>query len=192
MVRSCPKCKTNEYTNRNLVMMVNECAHPICQNCVETIFARNSNRCPYEGCVKILRKNQFHEQIFDDSTIERENYIRKRLNKVVLFIFKEIKTFFFQIYNLHEDDFNKLREYNDYLEHFEEIVYKLVNEIDVDEVEAEIADFQEKNSELIKRNAKRLTKDDIWINQMIDEEMNRTRRLKIESNDNVLLLLLFF
>lgn len=82
MVRSCPKCKTNEYTNRNLVMMINECGHPLCQNCVENIFVRNSNRCPYEGCIKVLKKNGFWEQIFDDPTIERENHIRKRLNKV--------------------------------------------------------------------------------------------------------------
>lgn len=82
MVRSCPKCKTNEYTNRSLVMMINECGHSLCQNCVENIFARNSNRCPYEGCIKVLRKNGFWEQTFDDPLIERENHIRKRLNKV--------------------------------------------------------------------------------------------------------------
>lgn len=65
----------------------------------------------------------------------------------------------------------------------------MVNEINIENVEAEISNFQEKNFEIIKRNVKRLSKDDIWVNQMIDEETNRTRRLKIESNDNVISLI---
>lgn len=52
-------------------------------------------------------------------------------------------------------------------------------------MEAELSDFQEKNSESIKRNVKRLSKDDIWVNQMLDIETNRVRRLKAESNDIV-------
>ncbi|KAK5978404.1 hypothetical protein GCK32_004583 [Trichostrongylus colubriformis] len=30
-MRECAKCKSNEYTNKNLVMMVNECGHPLCK-----------------------------------------------------------------------------------------------------------------------------------------------------------------
>lgn len=82
MVRKCPKCKTDEYNNKNLIMMINECGHPLCQNCVENIFARNSNRCPFQGCSKTLKKNNFWEMLLDDPKIERENFIRRRLDKV--------------------------------------------------------------------------------------------------------------
>lgn len=63
-------------------MMINECGHPLCKNCVENIFARNANVCPYNGCGKTLKKNNFWEQVFDDPRVERENAVRKRLDKV--------------------------------------------------------------------------------------------------------------
>ncbi|KAI6242871.1 Importin N-terminal domain-containing protein [Aphelenchoides fujianensis] len=154
-MRSCPKCKSNEYNNRQLVMMINECGHPLCQNCVENIFARNSNKCPYEGCEKILRKNNFWEQTFDDPFIEKENYIRRKVLKT---------------YNFLEDNFNSLKEYNDYLEHVEEIIFKLVNDVDVAEAEEEIRKFREQNAEQIERNRRRLNPDDLWIKEMLLEE----------------------
>lgn len=146
-------------------MMINECGHPLCQNCVENIFARNANRCPYDGCAKLLRKNNFWEQMFDDPMIERENYIRKRLRK---------------IYNLQEDDFLSLHDFNNYLERVEEIVFNLANDIDVDETEAEVKKFKEVNQEKIERNRRRINPDDIWISEMLNEETNRTKRLKAE------------
>ncbi|KAI6227964.1 RING-type domain-containing protein [Aphelenchoides besseyi] len=160
-MRSCPKCKSNEYNNRQLVMMINECGHPLCQNCVENIFARNSNRCPYDGCEKMLRKNNFWEQSFDDPFIEKENYIRRKVLKT---------------YNFLEENFSNLKEYNDYLEHVEEIVFKLVNEIDVQQVEEEIREFRERNSETIEKNRRRLNPDDQWIKEMLAEEAKAQAR----------------
>lgn len=83
MSRQCPKCLTKEYNNRNMVMMINECGHPLCKNCVETIFARNVAPC--HQCGKTLKKNTFWEQMFDDPMIEKENFIRKKLKKVDLY-----------------------------------------------------------------------------------------------------------
>ncbi|KHJ76215.1 zinc finger, C3HC4 type, partial [Oesophagostomum dentatum] len=103
-MRECTKCKSNEYTNKNLVMMVNECGHPLCKNCVENLFVRNAGPC--HVCGKTLRKNNFWEQVFDDPLIEKETHIRRRLRKT---------------YNLKKDDFPSLREFNDYLERFETI-----------------------------------------------------------------------
>ena len=62
--------------------MVNECGHSLCQNCVENVFARNVNKCPNEGCAKMLKKSNFWVQQFDDPAIEREIYFRKRISKV--------------------------------------------------------------------------------------------------------------
>ncbi|KAK6056480.1 zinc finger, C3HC4 type [Cooperia oncophora] len=81
-MRECGKCKSNEYTNKNLVMMVNECGHPLCKNCVENLFSRNAGPC--HVCGKTLRRNNFWEQVFDDPLIEKETHIRRRLRKASL------------------------------------------------------------------------------------------------------------
>jgi len=162
-MRRCPKCKANEFTNRGIVLMINECGHSLCQNCVENMFVRNVNKCPHEDCGKMLKKSNFWIQQFDDPTIEREIYIRKRISKT---------------YNLQQDDFSTLREFNNYLEHVEEMVFRLVSEIDVDQTEAEIKQYKEQNSEIIERNRRRPTVDDIWISKMLEDETNRSKRLR--------------
>ncbi|VDM45838.1 unnamed protein product [Toxocara canis] len=158
-MRECPKCRTKEYTNRSMVMMINDCGHPLCRNCVESLFARNSGPCPQ--CGKILWKKGFWEQIFDNPIIEKENSIRRRLRK---------------IYNLKRENFATAREYNDYLERIETMVMNLAHEIDVEETEAEISRFKSENSELVERNKKKasfhehLDEDQIWIREMLEEE----------------------
>ncbi|VDK27839.1 unnamed protein product [Gongylonema pulchrum] len=155
-MRQCPKCKAKEYHNRAMVMMINECGHPLCRNCVENLFARNSGPCPQ--CGKILWKKGFWVQIFDDPMVEKENHIRKKLKKV---------------YNLKRDDFPTLRDFNDYLEHVETVVMNLTCNIDVEETEAEISRFKEENSELIERNRRKLDEDQIWVRQMLEEEQKK-------------------
>ncbi|RCN38328.1 CDK-activating kinase assembly factor MAT1 [Ancylostoma caninum] len=159
-MRECTKCKSNEYTNKNLVMMVNECGHPLCKNCVENLFVRNAGPC--HVCGKTLRKNNFWEQVFDDPLIEKETHIRRRLRK---------------IYNLKKDDFPSLREFNDYLERFECLVCNLAFGIDVEDTEAEIAAFKEANAELIEKNKKRLDEDQIWIMQNLKEDRDMKTRV---------------
>jgi len=152
-------------------MMVNECGHPLCQNCVENIFARNANTCPYQGCDRMLKKNTFWQQMFDDPFIEKENFVRKRILK---------------IYNLLEDDFSSLRDYNDYLERVETIIYKLVNNEDVAEIEEKIRIYREEHSEAIERNRRRLNADDKWINGILEQEAKAQARNQAEYQDVVM------
>ncbi|CAJ0955581.1 unnamed protein product, partial [Mesorhabditis belari] len=159
-MRECRKCKSSEYTNKNLIMLINECGHPLCKNCVDNLFARNAAPC--EVCGKMLKKNNFWEQVFDDPVIEKENFIRKRIRK---------------IYNLREADFPNLREFNDYLERVETIVMNLIHEEDVDGTEKEIKAFQEAHGEDIERNRKKLGPDELWIQQQIREESAMKARL---------------
>jgi len=168
MVKKCLKCMSDEYTNKSLVMLINECGHPLCRNCVENIFAGNANKCPIAGCGRMMRKNNYREQLFDNPQIERENFIRKRLAKT---------------FNLQEDNFPSLRAFNDYLETYEDIIFKLANDIDVEETEAAIRAFKDEHAEQIELNRKRLTPDDIWINQMLDEEEKQARRLRTEIDE---------
>lgn len=165
-MRECPKCKTKEYTNRSMVMMINECGHPLCKNCVENLFARNSGPCPQ--CGKTLYKKGFWQQMYDDPIVEKDNHIRKKLKK---------------IYNLHREDFSNAREYNDYLEHFETIVMNLANDINLEETEAEIKNFKEKNSELIEKNRKKLDEDELFVQRNLEEE-RRFKELKERNGFN--------
>ncbi|VDM94955.1 unnamed protein product [Thelazia callipaeda] len=157
-MRECPKCKSKEYSSRAMLMMINVCGHPICRNCVDNLFARNSGPCPQ--CGKILWKKGFWPQVFEDPVIEKENYIRKKLKKV---------------FNLKRSDFTDLNEFNNYLERLEAIILNLTHNMDTEETEAEIDRFKEENVTIIKRNKRKLDDDQMWVRQLLQEE----QRLKI-------------
>ena len=94
----CPICKTDKYLSPNMNFLINpECYHKICESCVDRIFSLGPAPCPYPKCGKILRKNKFKKQIFDDLGIEKEIDIRKRVSG---------------IYNKTEEDFDDLKENN--------------------------------------------------------------------------------
>nr|XP_009764761.1 PREDICTED: CDK-activating kinase assembly factor MAT1 [Nicotiana sylvestris] len=53
------------------------------------------------------------------------------------------------IFNKREEDFPSLREYNDYLEEVEDMIFNLIEGIDVPAIEAKIAQYQRENAEQI-------------------------------------------
>uniref|UniRef100_A0A0D9XRZ6 MAT1 centre domain-containing protein n=1 Tax=Leersia perrieri TaxID=77586 RepID=A0A0D9XRZ6_9ORYZ len=53
------------------------------------------------------------------------------------------------IFNKTQDHFPCLRDYNDYLEEVEDMTFNLVEGIDVEEIEAKIARYQQENAEQI-------------------------------------------
>lgn len=124
----CPICKTDRYLSPNMVFLINpECYHKICESCVDRIFSLGPSQCPYPKCGKILRKNKFKKQVFEDIAIEREVDIRKRVQS---------------IYNKTEEDFDSLQQYNEYLEKVENIIFNLANNIDRDATDAEVAKYE--------------------------------------------------
>jgi hypothetical protein len=69
------------------------------------------------------------------------------------------------------------------LEQFEELVWNLSNDINVDECQLKIEKFRNENAELIERNRKRLTSDDIWMKQNLEDEKRMKSRINaIEMN----------
>lgn len=108
----CPVCRTNRYFNKDLRFLINpDCYHPMCSNCVDRIFTDAPAQCPYAGCHKTLRKKGFRQPFFDDLSIEREWDIRKRVASV---------------FNKTQDDFETLRDYNEYLNQVEDLTFDLV------------------------------------------------------------------
>ena len=60
--------------------------------------------CPI--CQRTLRKNKFRQQTFEDTLVEREVDLRKRIART---------------FNKAEEDFPTLKDYNDYLEEVENL-----------------------------------------------------------------------
>ena len=150
---ACPRCKTTKYRNPHLKLMVNTCGHALCDNCVELLFVRGSGECP--ECHVALRKNNFRVQLFEDACVEKEVDIRKRILKD---------------YNKKEEDFSSLREYNDYLEEVEDIIFNLTNGVDVESTKKRIDDYKRQNQTQIKKNRNKLSKDDLLLEEMIEIE----------------------
>ncbi|VEU23934.1 DEKNAAC105160 [Brettanomyces naardenensis] len=134
----CPVCKTDKYLSPEIQFKINpECYHKICDACVDRIFSLGPSPCPYPNCGKILRKNKFKTQVFDDLEVEKECDIRRRV---------------LNIYNKKEADFPLTDDYNSYQEEIEDIVYKLLHKIDVEKTEEQLKEYSIANKQSIRMN----------------------------------------
>lgn len=116
--------------------------------------------CPVISCGKTLRKNKFRKQTFEDVSVEREVDVRKRVALT---------------FNKRADDFDSLREYNDYLEKVEDITFKLINRVDVQQTERELMDYEAENKELINTNAARQAAEMMAFAQATEAEKESQR-----------------
>lgn len=112
----CPRCKTTKYRNPQLKLLVNICGHPLCEKCIELMFATGSAKC-YQ-CPVALKRGNFKRQLFQDSQVEKDVQVRRDILRK---------------FNKSQEAFPSLRAYNDYLEKLETIIYNLANDIDLDE-----------------------------------------------------------
>ncbi|CAH1795905.1 unnamed protein product [Owenia fusiformis] len=151
--QSCPRCGTNKYRNPNMKFLVNVCGHSICDNCVEVLFVRGSAACP--ACKIPLRRTNFRIQFFEDSSVEKEMDIRKKI---------------LRDYNKQEEDFPTLRAYNDYLEDIETTIFNLANGVDVEETKKKIEQYKKENKDTIRKNQSKLSRDEELIEALIEEE----------------------
>lgn len=80
-------------------------------------------------------------------------------------------------YNKTGQDFDTLREYNDYLESVEDIIYNLVYQIDVDETNAKIAEYKQQNRTQIAKTKVKM------VSQSMKE--NVSNQIKEKPKENV-------
>ncbi|KAK9692602.1 CDK-activating kinase assembly factor MAT1 [Popillia japonica] len=148
-------------------MMVNICGHGLCESCVDLLFLKGSGACP--ECRIPLRRNNFRVQLFEDSTVEKEVDIRKRV---------------LRDYNKREEDFNSLREYNDYLEEIETIIFNLTNDIDIVNTNKKIEQHKRDNKEQILKNKNKLGRDEYELEELLEMEKQhdeaRRNEIKME------------
>ncbi|KAK2467060.1 hypothetical protein APHAL10511_001318 [Amanita phalloides] len=134
----CPVCKSDRYLNPKLRLLVSSCYHKMCESCIDRLFTLGPAPCPI--CSKVLRKLAFAPQTFEDLAVEKEVAIRRRIAKE---------------FNKRREDFADLRSYNDYLQEVEDIIFNLINDIDVQQTEARITAFRAENASLIESNLHR-------------------------------------
>ncbi|KAK4885495.1 hypothetical protein RN001_001766 [Aquatica leii] len=163
----CPRCKTSKFQNPSLKMMVNVCGHALCESCVDLLFLKGSGACP--DCRIPLRRNNFRVQLFEDSTVEKEVDIRKRI---------------LRDFNKKEEDFSSLREYNDYLEEIETIIYNLSNDVDIINTNKRIEDYKRNNKEQIMKSKNKMSREEYELEELLEVEKQndlvRRNELKIE------------
>jgi CDK-activating kinase assembly factor MAT1 len=115
----------------------------MCSTCVDRIFTSGPASCPVPYCGKTLRKKGFHKAFFGDLKIEREVDIRKRVGA---------------IYNLRQNDFNTLLDWNNYLEMIEGLVFDLMNGSKEEKAAAEtnLQKYKADNAKRIDENRKEI------------------------------------
>jgi len=109
-----------------------------------------------------LNKKAFWEQQFDDPIVEKEVHFRKKLQRT---------------FNLKQEDFATLEEFNAYLQEIEEIVFNFVFDRDFEETEKRVKDFRKENAHLIEKNKTRKSKDEEWIAAQLAEEQSFKERI---------------
>ncbi|XP_046568322.1 CDK-activating kinase assembly factor MAT1-like isoform X1 [Haliotis rubra] len=77
-------------------------------------------------------------------------------------------------FNKKEEDFSSLRDYNDYLEMIETIVFNLTNGIDVESTRKMIEQYRKDNKDQIKKNLSKMSKDQEYLDQLIEQEKHDT------------------
>ncbi|OXU25451.1 hypothetical protein TSAR_012041 [Trichomalopsis sarcophagae] len=166
--QACPRCKTTKYRNPSLKLMVNVCGHTLCESCVDLLFLKGSGSCP--ECQTPLRRANFRVQLYEDAMVEKEVDIRKRI---------------LRDFNKKEEDFATQREYDDYLEEVENIIYNLANNIDVIETNKKIEQYKRENRELILKNKTKLGKKESELEELLElEKMEQEeRRLELEKQE---------
>ncbi|KAK6347253.1 TFIIH/NER complex subunit [Orbilia brochopaga] len=160
----CPVCKSSRYLNPNMRFLVNpECYHKMCESCVDRIFSQGPSQCPVVGCDKILRKQKFRKQTFEDIQVEREVDVRKRIAKT---------------FNKRQEDFPSLKEFNDYLEEVETVTFNLINGFDLAATEAKISAFEQSNKATILQNAAKAAQEAQFIQAQREFEREQHRRAR--------------
>jgi len=163
----CPVCKSNRYLNPSLQFLINpECYHKMCSTCVDRIFTSGPASCPVPYCGKTLRKKGFHKAFFGDLKVEREVDIRKRVGSV---------------FNRRQDEFETLRDFNNYLDDVECLIFDLVQGTKEEKARAEerLKAYRESNMGDIEEN-RRVGLEEIEMEkrrEKAEKEATRQRRL---------------
>lgn len=160
---ACPRCRMTKYRNPALRLKINTCGHALCEGCVQLVFTRESAPCP--ECGRSLKKSGFRNQMFEDTRVDKEVDIRKGIMK---------------IYNKMESDFKSLKDYNDYLEEVENIIWSLETGVNEKETREAIVQYRQENEMIIRQNQIKINKDKAHLKEIIsNHNMEKTKHAEL-------------
>ena len=113
----------------------------------------------------MLNKSKYSVSNFEDDEIERDLIVRRKV---------------LSDFNLFEEDFESVEEYDDYLEMVEEIIYNLANEIDLVETKNKIETHKRKYRSKILANRQRLSREQQRLEDNIESERKAKLRMAME------------
>lgn len=152
-LETCPVCKSDKFLDPNLRLLVSPCYHRVCETCVERLFAHGSGPCPV--CETTLRRSNWVVPTFEDLLVEKECRIRKRIC---------------QVFNKREEDFMTLKDYNDYLEEVEDLVFNLLHDVDVQKTNARLEAYRQQNLDSINKNRELMEREELQAQRMREAE----------------------
>lgn len=162
---ACPVCQSTRYINPNLKLLVSPCYHQICEPCVHRLFGHGASPCPVCKTTQLRREN-WVVPTFEDLSVERECRIRRRIST---------------IFNKQAEDFETLREYNDYLEEVEDLVFNLLFSQNLQETDARIEAYRVQNQDQINKINARLGREEReWRQREKEEQMRREQLMQEE------------
>lgn len=105
------------------------------------MFASGTAKCYL--CPTPLKRGNFKKQLFQDSRVEKDVQVRRDILRK---------------FSRPQESFSSLREYNDYLEKLETIIYNLSNELDLDETNRLLDELRrpQVDAQAIKQEAKQV------------------------------------
>ena len=131
-------CHSTRYLNKSLKFLIStECYHKMCVGCADRLLSKGPGPCPVVGCKTTIRRHRFREPTFSDLKLEKEVDIRREMAKT---------------FNRREEDFESLRDYNDYLDEVEDMTFNLVNGVDVEATHKKIDDYRRAHLRAIEQN----------------------------------------
>ena len=138
-IQECPHCHTNKELKSDLQFLFSECCgYALCVSCTSQIFSKNTVlRCP--NCNETVNKKKYSKNRLATQQFNNESHKRSTIHISC---------------NLRRGDFKTLKEWNDYLELVEDIVYDLShgNAQERKQAEEKLKDFKIKYADLIERN----------------------------------------
>mmetsp|Transcript_42540 Transcript_42540/g.48890 ORF Transcript_42540/g.48890 Transcript_42540/m.48890 type:complete len:269 (-) Transcript_42540:14-820(-) len=163
----CAICQIYALERYGIKMFTSICEHKMCEDCMKKMFvARSTIDCP--KCRRSLRRVDLSDKSVEEREVDKDVQARKRVMSV---------------FNMLRSSCETNEEYNQYLEEIEDMVYNLVEDVNVDETERKLEEYKSKwQPQIIKNSAKRKDFVDQMSRRATDENsaLRPFERAKVE------------
>jgi CDK-activating kinase assembly factor MAT1 len=166
LIDSCVQCGKRQNAVSNLTEQVfqvntaNKCGHKFCSSCVEReLYKKRQFACP--RCKNMVSRDKLSTKSLDETEVERDFSIRRKVKA---------------LYNKVESDFQTVDEFKNYEEMVEDIIYNLVNLIDVENTNQLIEKYKQENAK------------EILVNQFRRKEEQKGESVTIKEKEEAILV----